>query len=232
MPSNYRRARNARARADNRIKDLKNTLKSTTNEHIRNEIRKDIRRIQRAVRETRTYSTKTGKQIHNSKQVARGIDKLSRLLEEFPLRVPTQKNRSFQIRMNLASSQALQGPTQEGTKSLTDLATGLTKEEVSVFYRATQRAWNKPNVPIDKRNEAIMKYYKVRDLEVLFNKVLSMERNQNVIKAQEIANNPDDYTEAEKKWAYEIIQDNDDEFRYIPVVTGAVTQNVSPVAPM
>lgn len=230
MSSNYQRARNARDKAQRRIADLKAQLNYTTNENIKSRIRKDIKRIQRAVSNTRTYSTKTGKRMHTSKQVARGIEKLSSLLEEFPLKVPRQKNKLFEVRMNMASNQHIQGPSQNPKRTVGEEISGLTKAQVQIFYRATQKAWQK--VPVEQRNEAILKYYHQRDLEKLFNDVLSDQRNRDVEKANEILANPDDYTDAEKKWAYETIQDNDDEFRYVPVVSGAVSAEVSPVAPM
>lgn len=228
MASNYQRARNARDRAQRRIDDLKKSLKDTTSEDVRASIKKDIKRIQRAVSNTRTYSTKTGKRMHTSKQVERGIEKLSRILEEYPLKVPHQRNRSFQIRMNMASSQ--RSWEEAGFTVPKETLGGLTRGKVQIFYRATQKAWQ--NVPIEQRNEAILKYYHQRDLENFFNKVLSEQRNKDVEKANEILANPEDYTDAEKKWAYETIQDNDDEFRYLPAVTGAVSQSISPVAPM
>lgn len=230
MASNYRRARNARDRAQNRIDDLKRSLKDTTSESVRSLIKKDIKRIQRAVSNTRTYSTKTGKRMHTSKQVERGIEKLSRILEEFPLKVPHQRNKSFEIRINQASSRRIQGPSRNPERTVGEEMAGITYDQVRIFYRATQKAWE--NLPIEQRNKAILKYYHQRDLENFFNKVLSEQRNKDVKKANEILANPEDYTDAEKKWAYETIQDNDDEFRYIPTVTGAVSQSVSPVAPM
>ena len=230
MSSNYQRARNARDKAQRRIADLKAQLNDTTNANIKSRIRKDIKRIQRAISNTRTYSTKTGKRMHTSKQVARGIEKLSSLLEEFPLKVPRQKNKSFEVRMNMASNQRIQGPSQNAKRTVGEEISGLTKAQVQIFYRATQKAWQ--NVPVEQRNEAILKYYHQRDLEKLFNDVLSGQRNKDVEKANEILANPDDYTDAEKKWAYETIQDNDDEFRYVSAVSGAVSAEVSPVAPM
>ena len=230
MSSNYQRARNARDKAQRRIADLKAQLNDTTNANIKSRIRKDIKRIQRAVSNTRTYSTKTGKRMHTSKQVARGIEKLSSLLEEFPLKVPKQKHKSFEVRMNMASNQRIQGPSQNAKRTVGEEISGLTKAQLQIFYRATQKA--RLNVPVEQRNEAILKYYHQRDLEKFFNSVLSEQRNKDVEKANEILANPDDYTDAEKKWAYETIQDNDDEFRYVPVVSGAVSAEISPVAPM
>jgi hypothetical protein len=168
--------------------------------------------------------------MHTSKQVASGIEKLSNILEEFPLKVPKQKNRSFEVRMNMASNQRIKGSKQSTVRTAGEEMSGLTKTQVQIFYRATQKAWQ--NVPVEQRNEAILKYYHQRDLEMFFNKVLSEQRNKDVEKANEILANPEDYTDAEKKWAYETIQDNDDEFRYVPVVSGAVSAEVSPVAPM
>lgn len=230
MSSNYQRARNARDKAKRRIADLKAQLNDTTNESVKLRIRKDIKRIQRAVSDTRTYSTKTGKRMHTTSQVKRAIEILSKLLEEFPLKVPRLKNKSFEVRMNMASNQRIQGPTQNAKRTAGEEISGLTKSQVQIFYRATQKAWQ--NVPVEQRNEAILKYYHQRDLENFFNSVLSEQRNKDVEKANEILANPDDYTDAEKKWAYETIQDNDDEFRYVPAVSGAVSAEISPVAPM
>lgn len=230
MASNYQRARNARRKAQRRIDDLKRSMRETNNEDLRNSIKKDIKRIQRAVSNTRTYSTKTGKRMHTSKQVERGIEKLSRILEEFPLKVPHERNRSFEIRMNLASNQRVQGPTKSTTKTAGEEMAGITYDQVRIFYRATQWAWQ--GTDVEKRNQEILRKYHARDLEALFNKILAKQRNKDVEKANEILANPEDYTDAEKKWAYETIQDNDDEFRYVATVTGAVSQSVSPVAPM
>lgn len=230
MATNYKRARNVREKAQRRIDDLKRSMKESTSETVRDSLRKDIRRIQRAVSNTRTYSTKTGKRMHTTKQVERGIEKLTQILEDYPLKVPKSRNRAFEIRMNMASNQRLQGPTRDMKHTVGEEMAGITYTQVRIFYRATQKAWQ--NVPVEQRNEAILRYYHQRDLEAFFNKVLSEQRNNDVKFAAEILENPEDYTDAEKRWAYETLRDNDDEFRYVATVTGAVSQSVSPVAPM
>ena len=69
-------------------------------------------------------------------------------------------------------------------------------------------------------------------MQRIFDYVISDQRQQDVLKAKDIVDNPDKYTDAEKKWAYDILQDNESEIRYQPVVNAAASADLSPVAPM
>ena len=60
----------------------------------------------------------------------------------------------------------------------------LGREKVKVFWRYTQNIWQKPNVPPNKRLEAIMKAYDADSLSALFDTI--MQRNE---KALEYAKN-------------------------------------------
>lgn len=230
MAANYQKARNLREKAQRRVNDLKKSMNEATSPAVKERIRKDIKRIQRGMSDTRTYSTRTGKRMHTSKQVERGIDRLSRLLERFPLTTPKSKNESFETRMHMATNQRFQGPTLNPRRTVGEEMAGITRAEVQVFYRATQKAWE--NAPIEQRDEAIMRYYKQRDLQQLFEDIMANERNTAVIRAHEILENPQDFIDAEKKWAYETLADNDSEVRYVPAVVGMVVTDISPVAPM
>lgn len=55
----------------------------------------------------------------------------------------------------------------------------LGREKVKVFWRYTQNIWQKPNVPPNKRLEAIMKAYDADSLSELFG--IIMERNEKVL---------------------------------------------------
>ena len=236
MATQYNDARNLREKAKRRIAALKKQKKAAQSKEYKKQLQRDIRRLQDAARSTRTYSTKTGKRIHTAEQVSKGIAKLKSLIEEFPLLGVEKRNRSFALRLNLAKNSSLQGPTRNAGRTLGEEMSGLTSDEVKVFYRATQHVWDNGKVPVEKRNEAIEAHYKkligTRDLQRIFDYVLSDQRQQDVLKAKDIVDNPDKYTDAEKKWAYDILQDNESEIRYQPVVNAAASADLSPVAPM
>ena len=236
MATQYNDARNLREKAERRIAALKKQKKAAQSKEYKKQLQRDIRRLQDAARSTRTYSTKTGKRMRTAEQVSKGIAKLNSLVEEFPLLGVEKRNRSFALRLNLAKNSSLQGPTRNAGSTLGEEMSGLTSDEVKVFYRATQHVWDHGKVPIEKRNEAIEAHYKeligTRDLQRIFDYVLSDQRQQDVLKAKDIVDNPDKYTDAEKKWAYDILQDNESEIRYQPVVNAAASADLSPVAPM
>lgn len=225
-----------RRKAERRIADLKKQKKNANSASYKKQIQRDISRMREAIRSTRTYSSKTGKRIHSEAQVARGAEKLRSLIESFPLRGVQQRNRSFAMRLNMAGSRSFQGPTRNPERSLGEEMSGITSSQVKVFFRATQRAWDKPNVPMEHRLDAIIEHYKGEigssDLQRIFNYVLSDQRNADVAKAKDIVANPDKYTDGEKEWAYDVLADNDAEVRYMPTVTAAAVSDVSPVAPM
>ena len=236
MATQYNDARNLREKAERRIAALKKQKKAAQSKEYKKQLQRDIRRLQDAARSTRTYSTNTGKRMRTAEQVSKGIAKLKSLVEEFPLLGVEKRNRSFALRLNLAKNSSLQGPTRNAGSTLGEEMSGLTSDEVKVFYRATQHVWDNGKVPIEKRNEAIEAHYKeligTRDLQRIFDYVLSDQRQQDVLKAKDIVDNPDKYTDAEKKWAYDILQDNESEIRYQPVVNAAASADLSPVAPM
>lgn len=75
----------------------------------------------------------------------------------------------------------------------------LGREKVKIFWRYTQNIWQRPDVPPDKRLEAVMKAYDATSLSELFDTI--MERNK---KALEYAQNMkmhigelEDYTDVE-----------------------------------
>ena len=236
MSQNYNEVRNLRRKAERRIADLKKQKKNANSASYKKQIQRDITRMREAIRSTRTYSTKTGKRIHSEAQVARGAEKLRSLIESFPLRGVQQRNRSFAMRLNMAGSRSFQGPTRNPERSLGEEMSGITSSQVKVFFRATQRAWDRPDVPVEHRLDAIIEHYKGEigssDLQRIFKYVMSDQRNADVAKAKDIVANPDKYTDGEKEWAYDVLADNDAEVRYMPTVTAAAVSDVSPVAPM
>ena len=225
-----------RRMAERRIADLKKQKKNANSASYKKQIQRDISRMREAILSTRTYSTKTGKRIHSESQVLRGAEKLRSMIENFPLRGIKKRNRSFAMRLNMAGSRSFQGPTRNPDRSLGEEMSGITSSQVKVFFRATQRAWDKPDVPVEHRLDAIIEHYKgeigTSDLQRIFDYVLSDQRNADVAKAKDIVANPDKYTDGEKEWAYDELADNDAEVRYMSTVTAAAVSDVSPVAPM
>lgn len=236
MSQNYSEIRNLRRKAERRIAALKKQKKNANSASYKKQIQRDITRMREAIRSTRTYSTKTGKRIHSETQVLRGAEKLRSMVESFPLGGVTKRNRSFAMRLNMAGSKSLQGPTRNPERTLSEEMAGITSSQVKVFFRATQSAWDKPNIPVEHRLEAIIDKYKdkvgTRDLQRIFDYVMSDQRNADVAKAKDIVANPENYTDGERKWAYDVLADNDAEVRYMPTVTAAAISDVSPVAPM
>lgn len=55
----------------------------------------------------------------------------------------------------------------------------LGREKVKIFWRYTQNIWQKPNIPPDKRLEAVMKAYDADSLSELFDTI--MTRNEKVL---------------------------------------------------
>ena len=53
------------------------------------------------------------------------------------------------------------------------------REKVKIFWRYTQNIWQRPDVPADKRLEAVMKAYGATSLSELFETI--MERNKKVL---------------------------------------------------
>lgn len=222
--------------AERRIADLKKQKKNANSASYKKQIQRDISLMREAILSTRTYSTKTGKRIHSESQVLRGVEKLRSMIENFPLRGTKKRNRSFAMRLNMAGSKSFQGPTRNPERSLGEEMSGITSSQVKVFFRATQRAWDRPDVPVEHRLDAIIEHYKGEigssDLQRIFKYVMSDQRNADVAKAKDIVANPDKYTDGEKEWAYDVLADNDAEVRYMSTVTAAAVSDVSPVAPM
>lgn len=85
------------------------------------------------------------------------------------------------------------------SKGMPSVLGDLGREKVKVFWRYTQNIWQRPDVPPDKRLDAVMKAYGATSLSELFETI--MERNK---KALEYAQNMkmhigelEDYTDVE-----------------------------------
>ena len=83
-----------------------------------------------------------------------------------------RRNMIAKQQLNLASSR----PSLEASKSGGKIGE-YSFIEKSVFFKATQRAWNRADVSENERIEAILNYYNTQDLEQLIRDVLDANRD-------------------------------------------------------
>lgn len=156
-----KQARLARKRFTRTITRLESARNQTTNKTLRAEYNQQLRTMRSALKAT--YAPKGGWQTAKQKQrlsdaIEKG-DKISKTTKIYLGSTQRVKNFNFQQQIKWASS---------ANKSA--LST-LGSNEVKFFYRVTENIWQ--NVPPAKRNEAIMKYFKTKDLETAFKRALS-----------------------------------------------------------
>lgn len=83
---------------------------------------------------------------------------------------PGERRRAFNIfrtEMNMAS--------RDMPSALGEMG----REKVKIFWRYTQNVWQRPDVPVNKRLEAVMKAYGANSLSELFDVI--MQRNEKVL---------------------------------------------------
>lgn len=213
------RAKRARRMADVRIKHLKEEMKNINDADTIAMKKKEIRRLQDLKSQSRMYSSKTGKKMHTAKQVESGLKRLESLIEsKYKFANQWQKNKFFESKINMGSNERLQGPTRSG-KPLSEEMSGLSKDQIKIFYRETMDIWRGYSSNKD-RNKAIMKAYGKSDLEEIFNEVIGefAKEHNDPIQAKYILEHQDDFLDAEIEHARKVLYDNADELRYDPTV--------------
>lgn len=156
------RAERERAKAETRIRGIEGVLR---NENLtapgRERFERKISELREAQFATR-QRTREGRIIEGRTRLtlSAALEKLkglNRMLDQF-IGSARRANKITQSEINAAS---------EGLES-----SQYTEAEVKVFYRATQKAWNRPDVDISQRNEAILEYYGYSRLSVIMDEVL------------------------------------------------------------
>ena len=222
----YQRKRNEARKAQRRIKALKQQLDIAQSPSAQQRLKSQIDLYNSAIEATRTYSAKTGKKIRNKSEIQQNIEYLSRLNEQ-NAQLVSGSAKARQLRANKATEKMINMASSRKTEE----AAPYTRTQVQIFYRATQEAWQ--NSPLENRNQAILNYYGMTSLQEVFEQVTGDQRNKDVQRANEIVNNPQDYSEEDRKWAFNVIQDNEDEYQISPEKgAGLPASDVSPVAPM
>lgn len=215
----YNDLRNERRKAQRRINSMQKSLNKTKSEGARKLLERRISNLQNAIDATRTYSKETGKKIQRTKLEAehamsylRSLNKIS----ESYVQSNARQNKATEIEIRRAGHGGM-----------------YTKREVQLFYKETMSAWNRDDVPTNKRNEAILESYGERNLADLFDKIVNSGKVQELEKARRIIQSPSNYTSDERRWAYEVLSDNEDSYIVSPNSREGAQVNYIPVeAPM
>lgn len=161
-------------------------------------------------------ATYTGRKPLTSKQlqsISENVAKLDNLVESAKMTRGKQgaANFFFQSQLNLASR------VYKGADAALEAASNpsmLSREQVKVFYRATQTVWQNTDgtpTPTSEINKRIMRYFKTTSLETAFRRVLD---NHNVKYALDIAEgrvNPNAQLTEEQSRFYERAESLDNE---------------------
>lgn len=215
----YNDLRNERRKAQRRINSIQKSLNKTKSEGARKLLERRITNLQNAIDATRTYSKETGKRIQRTKlesehamNYLRSVNKAS----DSYVRSNKIQNKATEIEIRRAGHGGM-----------------YTKREVQLFYKETMSAWNRDDVPTNKRNEAILEAYGERNLADLFDKIVNDGNVQELERAREIIQSPQMYTNDQRRWAYEVLSDNEDEYIVSPNSRKGAQVNYIPVeAPM
>lgn len=215
----YNDLRNERRKAQRRISSMQKSLAKTKSEGARKLLERRISNLQNAIDATRTYSKETGKRIQRTKlesehamSYLRSLNKIS----ESYVQSNARQNKATEIEIRRAGHGGM-----------------YTKREVQLFYKETMSAWNRDDVPTNKRNEAILEAYGERNLADLFDKIVNNGKVQELERAREIIQSPSMYTNEQRRWAYEVLSDNEDDYITSPNSRKGAQVNYIPVeAPM
>lgn len=186
------RAERARAMAKTRIAGIKKILAAEnlpkkTRAFFENTVR-DLRAAQAATR-TRTKSGKVIKG-RTKEGLDASLESLKSQIESTTV-YTGDRRRAFKFTQNQIKLASVDNPSSMYTKA-----------EVKIFYRATQKAWQREGVPITARNEAILEYYGRPNLAAFIQEVLDV--NQSAVKASEL--NPYNHMTEEQREEYEKAQ--------------------------
>lgn len=156
--------RNARKRFQRTLTRLEQAKQQTYSPDMKAQYDQQIREVERSIQ--RTYAPKGGWKTEEQRQEFKEAIKRGDKITEFTKRElgssQALKNYNFQQQIKWASS---------ANKSALSY---ISQEEVKAFYNITRRIWDKPDIAPEKRNQAIMDYFKTKDLETAFERAMSI----------------------------------------------------------
>ena len=147
-------ARNIRRQADRKIAQLDRIIDNAKDEYMKRgaELRKGA-----------IEKFKAGTYFKGTTEESRRES-----LQKLAGQLKSTQHVSTRGRRNLASTQTQLNAASVGAAST------YTQEQVRIFYRATQSAWQRPGVSLKDRNQAILEYYGYENLSELVSDVLVM----------------------------------------------------------
>ncbi len=156
-----------RRTAKRRIARLEKEITRTESDKERNLYRKQIEVLSKQINSTYQRNPYTNKATGFDKDSIRmAVQTLTRTNVSSKIGTSSQARRNFLTQQEMNNAVSFADPMQTGE---------LTKEEVSIFYRATQRAWeNAPSTA--NRNQFILDYFGEKDLRSFVKKVLESQR--------------------------------------------------------
>lgn len=165
-------AANIRKMANRRIKRLETIKASSSDAYVAQGAQKRIDSIRKQMEGT-YINDRSGKRIQGRTQAER-TEALTNLANDL---------RETQYLAQPRNMRSLKTTTSELNKASSGAASTYTTEEVKIFYRATQRAWQRKGVDIKHRNEAILEYYGRDNLADFVEEILTM--NTEAVKASQ-----------------------------------------------
>lgn len=165
-------ARNIRRQADRRIAQLNKIAQNAKNKFVAQGANQRIAQIEQAKRETYYRRTEDGVTRQTTEEERRaGLQKLAQGLS-------STRYASVRGRRNLSSTEA------QLNAATADAPSVYTKAETKIFYKATQKAWQRPGVSVKERNQAILEYYGYENLSELVSDILTM--NSKAVEASQL----------------------------------------------
>lgn len=203
------RAELARKRADVRIKGLLQVLRSENLPDVTRKVfQKEIMSLNAEKAATR-IRTKTGKIIpgRTQSELNAALERLNERVEATTI-YTGDRRRAFKVTQS------------ELNKASVGLPSQYTKAEAKIFYKATQKAWQRAGVTEHNRNEAILEYYGRTNLAAFVKEVLDI--NELAIKASEMRTNEDMTEEQRKEYDEAQRRDNEDSEKGSPIYMSSV----------
>lgn len=190
-------ARNARKRFQRTQSRLEKARSETHNRALKAQYTQEINNIKKQI--SRTYAPKGGwksdKQRARLEDAIRKGNELTTASKTYLRNSQAVRNHNFQLQLNWASSANRQAMSP------------YSEQEVKAFYRITEPIWNQGNIPISKRNDAIMEYFKTKDLQTAFERALSLpgvrEKIEKEIRYQTLKDSPKSQWTEEQRQFYE-----------------------------
>ena len=178
--------RNVRRNLQRRINKLENRLNTNTprTQIAEERIKKSIVKLREAQEATKFRATVDGAmRTRTEEEIKAGIARAKELSTRYTVYLDTER-KSFLTTQSELNKASVEQPSV------------YTKEEVQIFYKMTQEAWQREGVDLHERNEAILAYYGRTSLAEFVDEVL--ETNKERLAWQ--ANNPAlDMTEEDRE---------------------------------